>query len=150
MFIINFFHWLDSNRRPLISEATTLPTEPKPNYFKTCASIQSCLMRIHSIKERRSESVSESGRRQTNWISIDTKTSSRAHDDDDDQDDQDERKGKMISKRCAFVQSRSRCSKEFSELHKYPFQKLCTLIGQICHMIYFDFLLWDWPQEPMM
>ena len=28
--LINFCRWLDSNRRPLVSEATTLPTEPQP------------------------------------------------------------------------------------------------------------------------
>ena len=28
--LINFCRWLDSNRRPLVSKATALPTEPQP------------------------------------------------------------------------------------------------------------------------
>ena len=38
--LINFCRWLDSNRGPLVSEATALPTEPQPlpcfKEFKSC------------------------------------------------------------------------------------------------------------------
>ena len=30
MFIVKFCQWQDSNRAPLVSEATTLPTGPQP------------------------------------------------------------------------------------------------------------------------